>query len=321
MKHMPLMHAPGIAPITGPSISLQQLIGLKHQARDIPLFSHQASASVHSGQQRSRFRGRGMDFDEVRIYQAGDDIRHIDWRVTARTSRPHTKLFREERDRPVLVMVDQRQSMCFGSRITYKSVLAAELASIAAWAALANNDKVGGIVFNEKDLSEIKPRRNKQALLALLKQLADYNQCLLAAPQAQSQPKAELTLSAVLQRLQYVARPGSSIFLASDFSDYDEAAENILWILRRHCEIHALLVCDPLEQQLPGGDLLPITDGAHKKMVNGKDSRLLETYRKNFVERQTGLTTRLARLGIHCQACSTVDDPRQLLLQLGRHRA
>ena len=128
--------------------------------------------SVLAGPNKSNFRGRGIDFEEVRNYQPGDDIRSIDWRVTARTGTAHTKLFREERERPVLVAVDQRSSMFFGSSHCFKSVLAAQLASLLAWSALDAGDRVGGLVFNDASHREIRPRRSRKTVLALLSQIS-----------------------------------------------------------------------------------------------------------------------------------------------------
>ncbi len=182
------------APARGAYAELEDLIALRFPARQLRLARRNRALSVLAGPNKSNFRGRGIDFEEVRSYQPGDDIRSIDWRVTARTGSAHTKLFREERERPVLVAVDQRSSMFFGSSHCFKSVLAAQLASLLAWSALDGGDRVGGLVFNDAGHREIRPRRSRKTVLALLSQVAEYNQ--RPAPGG-SRPREQLRRHAV----------------------------------------------------------------------------------------------------------------------------
>src|SRR6056300_461999 len=154
------------APARGAYATLEDLIALRFPAQQLRLARRKKALSALTGPNKSNFRGRGIDFEEVRSYQPGDDIRTIDWRVTARTGSAHTKLFREERERPVLVVVDQRSSMFFGSSHCFKSVLAAQLASLIAWSALDAGDRVGGLVFNGEEHREIRPRRSRKNVLA-----------------------------------------------------------------------------------------------------------------------------------------------------------
>ena len=132
-------------PARGAYVDVNELIALRFPVRQLKLSRRNRALNALAGPNKSNFRGRGIDFEEVRNYQAGDDIRTIDWRVTARTGAAHTKLFREERERPVLVVVDQRNSMFFGSQFCFKSVLAAQLGALVAWSALSDNDRVGGL--------------------------------------------------------------------------------------------------------------------------------------------------------------------------------
>lgn len=298
--------------IQGPRIDLAQLITLRHRARDIRLFENRTSHNALSGGHASVFRGRGMNFDEVRIYQPGDDIRSIDWRVTARTAKTHTKIFKEEKERPVLLAVDQRLGMFFGSRCTYKSVLAAELAALLAWAGLNDNDKIGGMVFNDYNHNEIKPKRSKHALLALLKAITDFNQQLFVE---RPDPKT-FTLQAMLERLRHMARPGSAIFLISDFSGYDAEAEKLLFFIKRHTDVYAIRVADSLEQQLPPHPQLTVTDGKNKKQLNTRDQDFLKHYQAAFWQEQQALEKSFTGLAIPSQLVWTHEDPRQLLLSL-----
>ena len=162
----------------GAYTDLSQLLRLRFAAQELKLFVKRPVKSQLSGAERTRFRGRGMDFEEVRLYQAGDDVRSIDWRVTARTQVPHTKVYREERERPVFVLVDQRSPMFFGSQQCFKSVLAAHIGTNLAWAALGNSDRVGGLIFGDTQQRDIRPRRSKHAVLELLHHLQDFNRQL-----------------------------------------------------------------------------------------------------------------------------------------------
>ena len=152
----------------GIRVTLSELIEMRHRVREVQLFSTPSQRSPLIGLHHSKLRGRGVDFDQVRVYQAGDDVRTIDWRVTARTQEPNTKLFHEERERPIFIMVEQSCRLFFGSGQMFKSVLAAQAASLIGWAALGHNDRVGGLVFGDNEHYEIKPRRSKQSLLQLL---------------------------------------------------------------------------------------------------------------------------------------------------------
>ncbi|NNC54316.1 MAG: DUF58 domain-containing protein, partial [Pseudomonadales bacterium] len=145
----------------GATTQIESLLNLRHAAREIALFARQRSRSQLAGGSKTLFRGRGLEFEEVRHYQAGDELRAIDWRVTARSGVAHTKLFREERERPVFVLVDLRDSMAFGSQHCFKSVQACETAALVAWAALQHNDRIGALVFNQQQHTEIRPARNR----------------------------------------------------------------------------------------------------------------------------------------------------------------
>ena len=175
-----------LAPADNPELQagirtdLKQLIDMRHRVREVQLFSTPGRRSPLIGLHHSKLRGRGVDFDQVRVYQPGDDVRTIDWRVTARTQEPHTKLFHEERERPIYLLVEQSRQLFFGSGLMFKSVLAARAAGLIGWAALGHNDRIGGLVFGGQDNHEIKPRRSKQSLLQLLARLARANQALSA---------------------------------------------------------------------------------------------------------------------------------------------
>lgn len=296
-------------PATGAYAELEQLIALRFPARQLQLLRRNRALSALTGPNKSNFRGRGIDFEEVRSYQAGDDIRSIDWRVTARTGDAHTKLFREERERPVMLVVDQRQGMFFGSSHCFKSVLAAHLAALLAWSALAGGDKLGGLVFNGDTHREIRPRRSRRTVLALLSQLCDYNRLLPLPVQDDEDRFAEM-----LGNLRRIARPGSSVFLVSDFHGVgSDSAQKHLHQLAQHTELTAIHCSDSLERDLPRAGRYAVTDGTGRSELDTGDRRLRSAYRQAFTEHQQGLDRVMRRLGVPVLQAHTGDSPFTLL--------
>lgn len=199
------------------------------------------------GTNRSVYRGRGMEFDEARIYQPGDDARAIDWRVTARTGKMHTKLFHEERERPVLILADLRASMHFGTRVQFKSVLAATIAAELAWVGIDGGDRVGGFILLPSGVTSFPATRNTSAMLRLLKVLSE-------GTKADDEPGGEtmeLPLHSAVDRLRQVSRPGTLVFIVSDFADFDERTARAIKRLSLHAHVTNVLVYDQLDTMLP----------------------------------------------------------------------
>lgn len=226
-------------------ISLQALIRLQADARALKLPSARPARARQAGLQHSSQRGRGMAFSEVRLYQPGDDIRSIDWRVTARRQAPHTKLYEEERERPVLLICDLGPTLFFASTGAFKQVRCAQLAAILAWLALSAGDQVGGIVFNGNALTVQRPARRKKSVLRLLDTLASQQRTSVDSS------AAETTLDTALAEARRVAHTGSRIFVISDFLSISKNSTSLLGALARHNSVSALRVVDPLEQELP----------------------------------------------------------------------
>lgn len=293
----------------GAYVDLSSLLRVRFAAQDLRLFVKRAVKSQLNGAERTRFRGRGMDFEEVRLYQAGDDVRSIDWRVTARTQVPHTKLYREERERPVFVLVDQRAPMFFGSQRCFKSVLAAHIAANLAWAALNNSDRIGGLIFGDTAQRDIRPRRSKHAVLELLHQLQEFNQQLqspIAAPNGKS-------LSALLNDARRIAKPGCALFIVSDFHDYDQNCEQQLFELARHTDVTLIHVFDPLEKQLQSNARLTVSDGTARLQLPTDETRFQQAYQIAYSSRLEFLTRSTKRLAIPLLSYATTDNLQQLL--------
>jgi len=264
----PLPAEPGIR------VSLGELIEMRHRVREVQLFSTPAQRSPLIGLHHSKLRGRGVDFDQVRVYQAGDDVRSIDWRVTARTQEPHTKLFHEERERPIFILVEQSRRLFFGSGSLFKSVLAAQTAALIGWAALGHNDRIGGLVFGDGEHYEIKPRRSKQSLLQLLNRLVRVNHSL----HCDAVPEAE-ALDMALRRAREVLRPGSLAIVICDERALNDGAEQQLSLLARHCDVLLLPLSDPLDHALPAAGLLRFTQRGRQLELDTLNPELRLAYR------------------------------------------
>lgn len=298
----------------GAYTKLDSLIGLRFAAARLNLFAKTRAQSALAGSVKSHFRGRGIDFEEVRHYQAGDDTRSIDWRVTARTGTAHTKLFREERERPVFVALDQRRSMAFGSQQCFKSVQAAEVAALLSWAALRQSDRIGGLVFNDEQHEEVRPKRSQHAILQLLHQINDFNNRLLQVSTAESANQ----INHIALELRQVARHGSAVFIISDFHGFNETGVKQLYQLKRHNDVTAIIISDPMEYGLPekGGSVL--TDGERRFNINLASKRFRQEFAAQAIQRRAELKQSFIQYGIPNFEISTQDDAQAVLEQYYR---
>lgn len=292
-------------------IGLDELIEMRHRVHEVQLFSTPNRRSPLIGLHHSRLRGRGVDFDQVRVYQPGDDVRTIDWRVTARTQEPHTKLFHEERERPVFILVEQSRRLFFGSARDFKSVLAAQAAALLGWAALGHNDRIGGLVFSDAEHHEIRPRRSKQSLLQLLNRLARSNQALHAdlASGADS-------FGPALRRAREVLRPGSLAMVLCDERTLSDSAEKQLALLARHTDLLLLPVSDPLDHQLPDAGLLRFASQAARLELDSSSTALRQAYAEQGEARRLRWQRLAQRLRVPLLPLSTASD---LVEQLRAH--
>ncbi len=246
-------------------VSLAHLRSLQGGARGLSFLPRQPSASVLNGRHASRLRGRGLNFEEMRDYLPGDDIRSIDWKATARTGTPHVRVFTEERDRPALLVVDQRMSMFFGSQLNMKSVTAAEAAAIATFRVLDAGDRVGGIVFNDDAHVEFAPKRSRRTGYALLESIAQMNAALHADKQSRS---ALGGLNNVLGNVARIAHHDHLVLVFSDFDGIDDTTRRRLSSIAMHNDVVLFLVYDPLSEDIEPGDRAVIGDGRMQAELN-----------------------------------------------------
>lgn len=281
------------------------LIGLQSDARLLRQHKIRARSRM-SGNYLTTFKGRGMEFDEARPYQPGDDIRNMDWRVTARTNKPHSKVFREERERPVLLWTDFRKPMFFGTQNCYKSVLAARVSALLAWQACQQGDRLGGLIFSEANHLELRPKRGKTAALHMIRQLSEFSypaQNRLTQEQLKSHDGRH-----ALSRLVQVTRPGSLIYMVSDFRNTSDQLESVLNRLSRHNELVLIHVSDPLESQLPVAGYYRVSDGINEAEINASGKKLRFNYHHRFHQHRENLKSLCLRNGVRFISLST-DQP------------
>ncbi|GAB4223983.1 MAG: DUF58 domain-containing protein [Gammaproteobacteria bacterium] len=286
----------------GISISFNELVKLRFAANRIRLHSQHALAHQLAGQQRALVRGRGVDFEEVRIYQAGDEIRNMDWRVTARTGKPHTKIFREERERPVLALVDYRTNMLFGTRVVFKSVLAAQTASMLSWAAYQQGYPVGGTILTSDEIIYLPPLGRQRGILTLLKSLAEYSEHV---HQHTSQQADDSLLTASLQRLHQTAPTGSLVFLISDFNHWTEQAEVYLSQLAKRHDVRCYFIYDQLEATPPPPNRYALSNGLHTLLLDTRIKKVADSYAQQFQRRFAKIKQLMTKYGIRFTPLAT----------------
>ncbi|MGD9216308.1 MAG: DUF58 domain-containing protein [Desulfobacteraceae bacterium] len=297
----------------GAYTNLDELIRIQFKVRDFSLLPTQPVTSVLSGRYASRLRGRGLNFEELRRYVAGDDIRTIDWKVTARTLSPHVRVYTEEKDRAVLLVVDQRINMFFGTRDKMKSVTAAQLAALGAWRALDVGDRVGAIVFNDSELIGIRPKRLHKTVMSILGAIVGLNHRLGA--QARIASRADM-LNIALEKALQTAPHDVLVVVISDFLGVDGRTEKLTTRIAAHNDLLGLLVHDPVrldppEQRLTlsDGELQAEIDLTHKEIRQ----KLSQDYRKEQAQITRFLRKFSAPLLLVNNAGSVVDQVRRLL--------
>lgn len=271
-------------------VDLQELIQLRYQSAHLSLSSQRKAYSSLSGNYSSPFKGRGLNFDEVRPYQPGDDIRNIDWNVTARTDKVHTKIFKEERERPVFIIADLSNSMYFGSRRCLKSVTCAKAAALFAWAGADNNNRIGGLIFNDSTHIEMRPKGGHQGVLRFLKLLTDFhnksrNMSLdtnISNTSVSESSPAPLNIELLFARIQKIIHPGSIVLFISDFNQTNKDILKHIRYIARHNDLIINHIYDPLEMELPPPGQYGISNGEQYSVLNTQDSSLRVSFQALF---------------------------------------
>ena len=285
-------------------VSLQDLLKMEHLSRGFSfLAKNQKVRSILGGKHASKLRGRGLDFEEVRNYVAGDDIRNIDWKVTARTQKTHSRVYSEEKEKPALIIVDQSKSMFFGSQNKTKSVVAAELAALMAFRIQKEGDRVGGFVFTDNSVDIVYPKRNKQNVLHFLEKLVQRNNELHELmPQ-----EYEQSLKQMLLKIQNIVTHDFLIVLISDFQRYSPDVMKFMSRLSLHNDVIIAKVYDPLEQEIPKINFIA-GDGKKQLSVKGKNNDLNKKFKSSFNNDFDAFKTQMKKHKIPVLSINTIDD-------------
>ncbi len=293
--------------------TLDDLVRLQFETRGFTLLPRQPVHSLLSGRHASRLRGRGLTFEELRDYRPGDDIRSMDWRATARLRKPHVRVYSEERERPVLLVVDQRATMFFGSARTTKATAAAELAALGAWRALEVGDRVGAVIFGDHERVEIKPHRSRGTVLRICHELVRMNGRLSAA----STFGANDAFNSALRCAANVARHDHLVVLVTDYDGDDETTRALATRLAAHNDVLAVLVYDPAGIRFPAGESMEATDG-RRRVAIPEGSQFAQALETEFRKRCQQLRERLRALRIPILPICTHDPvPEQVMAALG----
>lgn len=309
-----MAHNPNTATSARIHPALDELVKLQYEARDFSLLPRQPVDSLLSGRHASRLRGRGLTFEELRRYRPGDDIRSIDWRATARLRAAQVRVYTEERDRPVLLVVDQRATMFFGSERATKATVAAETAALAAWRTIERGDRVGAIVFGDDESVVIKPHRSRAAVLRICSELVRASQKLSASSPVSRSGR----FNDALMRAANVARHDHLVVLVTDYAGDDERTRELTTQLAAHNDVLAALVYDPLGICLPQCGEMDATDGERRAPVPA-GGEFAEAFAAQFRARLEAIRSRLRAIRIPIlPLCTHEPVPQQVLAALGR---
>jgi uncharacterized protein (DUF58 family) len=303
----------------GAYAELDSLVALQFKARGFTLMHTQPVHSLLFGRRASHVHGRGLDFEELRNYVSGDDVRRIDWRVTARMQRPFVRVYSEERDRPSMLVVDQRINMFFGSRVSMKSVTAAEVGALAAWRVFQQGDRIGAFIFNDDTTEEIRMHRSRAGVLRILNRIAYQNHQLRGDSPVRSQPER---LNQVIQSVSRLCRHDTLILIASDFDGANQTTRDLLLSLSRSNDVICCLTFDPLAVKLPAAEQLVVSNGELQVELPLGEEKI----RKNILDasdkRIHSILSWQHELGIPVLPISTAEDAAgQVRHLLGRVEA
>lgn len=300
-------------------VDARHLARLEFQARELTFLPRQKRRSILAGQHSSRLRGRGLNFEEIRHYLPGDDIRTIDWHVTLRTGEPHVRAYTEERDRPTILVVDQSMSMFFGSRRALKSVVAAELAGLGAWMSFRAGDRVGAVVFNDSGVEHIRPHRSRNRLHQIFGVVAHYNQAL-AATNPTVEPTA--TLNQALEEVLRIALHDCLVCIISDFAHADDRTLRLMRSIAAHNDVLGALVFDPLAQKVTDSGRVVVSQGELQVELDLGTHTVHDPLSEMFDSRLRSVTELLRRSAAPLLAFNTAEETRvQLSRQLGNFAA
>ncbi len=302
----------------GVYVQLDELVRLQFKASGFSFLPRQPIHSVLSGRHASKLRGRGLNFEELRNYLPGDDTRNIDWKVTARTGTPYVRVYTEEKDRTVWLLIDQRVSMFFGSAKRMKSVVAAEAAALAAWRVLSVGDRVGALIFNDTDISVVPPHRSRERVMQILKQIVEKNQTLSANPGLK--PDAG-KLNEALRQISLLARHDCLVCLITDGDGVNPETRRHITRISEHNDVLTAFIYDPLEKDMPAAGRLRFADGEGQLEADTSNKKLRTAFQTEFEQRLEQMKSASRRFSIPLLPLDTRSPvSEQIRAVLGHHQ-
>lgn len=280
------------SPTEGAYVELDKLVRLRFETQDFSLRPSQPVTSVLNGRYGSKLRGRGMDFVEIRPYHPGDDTRTMDWKVTARTRKPHVRVCAEEKDRSVLMIVDQRQSMFFGTKRQMKSVTAAECGAIGVWRTLASGDRAGAIIFNDSENVVVKPQRSDANAMTILGHIVRMNHALKVGSTQTANPDA---LNTALRHATQIATHDVLVVIVSDMAGVNEESGRLIAQIAAHNDVLTLMTHDHARLHA-FKDSLRVSDGDTHQDIDFTNQTIRNQLRADFENEQLQLEQHLRRL-------------------------
>ena len=293
-------------------VSLNDLLKMEHLSRGFSfLASKQKVRSILGGKHASKLRGRGLDFEEVRNYVPGDDIRNIDWKVTARTQKTHTRVYSEEKEKPALIIVDQSKSMFFGSQKKTKSVVAAEIAALTAFKVLKEGDRVGGVVFADNGIDIIYPKRDRKNILRFLEKIVTRNRELI-----DSEPmEFDKALNTVLSKVKNIVTHDFLVVIISDFHRYNPDLIKFISRLSLHNDVILTKVFDPMEKMIPQTKIIA-GDTKRQLLLDGEERKLRDRFENTFNDDFEKFKEQMKKHRIPVTSIDTVEDTDVQLKEL-----
>lgn len=291
--------------------NLESLLALRFHVKHKRLNHQQKLISAKGGYHQAVRKGRGMEFHEVREYVAGDEIRHIDWKVSARTQKVHTKVFTEELERPVICLVEQTPRLFFGSQQRFKSVQALNILSTLSWITLHQGDRLGGWVFNHQQQHWVDPKHRQQSAVHLIESALQLQQQL-------KEPKlTPFNWIQQLDQLKNRLKAGSRLFLIGDFLEADKLFFAKLTLLKKHLDLTLIHIYDPLEKQLPQTSLPAVLKLTNGHQILEIDAHTQQHYQQTYQKAWQTLWQQSHQLHIPLIEISTQEDPIAALIQQG----
>jgi uncharacterized protein (DUF58 family) len=303
---------------SGVYVQLDDLVRLQHKASGFSFLPRQPVHSILSGRHTSKLRGRGLNFEELRDYLPGDDTRNIDWKVTARTGTPYVRVYTEEKDRSVWLLIDQRVHMFFGSQQRMKSVVAAEVGAISAWRVLSVGDRVGALVFNDHEVSVIPPHRSRERVMQILKQVTEKNQSLSAGSDLKPDPDK---LNEVLKQAGILARHDCLVCLITDADGINADTRKHITRLAEHNDVLTAFIYDPLEKDMPAAGRLRFSDGEGQLEADTSNKNLRSAFQNDFEQKLERIQTSSRKFAMPVLPLDTVTPVEdQLRDAFGHHQ-